>query len=244
MNYKMDKHLEFLGYCSSESLEPLVETLTKDKGETRWTESLTSSDKYKRHYPEHSQYWEEIAAELQHYGGNTIANKWRGHGVEYHEILLEVCDQMKVNYNKKSEVSVIEINLLLNIMEKAMADMSEEELKTIADDLDLKTTSFTASAMTIALQTAIRNSGFMAYRISLIVANSIAKALFGKGLTFAANRTLTKTISVFAGPIGWVITGIWTTIDIAGPAFRVTIPSVIQIAYLRQLELQKVSEDE
>jgi uncharacterized protein YaaW (UPF0174 family) len=245
MAYKTDKHLEFLGYCNDESLQPLLQTLIKDTdGDSRWTESLTQSDNYKKHYPQHSQYWEEIASELQHFGGNTIANTWRGHGVEYREILLEVCDKMKVNYNKKSEVSKIEMNLLLKIMEEAMEEMSEEELKTIADELNLKTTSFTANAMSIALQVAIRNSGFMAYRVAMIVANAIAKALFGKGLTFAANRTITQTMAIFAGPIGWTITGVWTAVDIAGPAFRVTIPSVIQIAYLRQMQLAKETESE
>ena len=46
---------------------------------------------------------------------------------------------------------------------------------------------------------------------------------------------LTKTASLLTGPIGWVITGLWTAIDLAGPAYRVTIPAVIQVAYLRIL---------
>lgn len=37
------------------------------------------------------------------------------------------------------------------------------------------------------------------------------------------------------GPIGWVISGILLAIDIAGAAYRVTIPAVIQVAYLRSL---------
>lgn len=75
----------------------------------------------------------------------------------------------------------------------------------------------------------------MAYKTALIVANTVWKILFGHGLSFAANRTITKGISVFAGPIGWAITGAWTLVDLSGPAYRVTIPAVIQIAFLRQL---------
>ena len=41
-------------------------------------------------------------------------------------------------------------------------------------------------------------------------------------------------MSILTGPIGWVITGLWTAIDIAGPAYRVTIPAVIEIVVLRQ----------
>ncbi|WP_409012598.1 hypothetical protein [Bacteroides xylanisolvens] len=40
--------------------------------------------------------------------------------------------------------------------------------------------------------------------------------------------------SIMMGPIGWILTAVWTLIDIAGPAYRVTIPAVIQIAYIRQ----------
>ena len=36
------------------------------------------------------------------------------------------------------------------------------------------------------------------------------------------------------GPVGWVLTALWTLLDIAGPAYRVTIPAVIQITYIRQ----------
>ena len=67
-----------------------------------------------------------------------------------------------------------------------------------------------------------------------MVANALAKFLTGRGLTIVANAALTKWLSVFAGPIGWAVTALWTVIDIAGPAYRVTIPAVIQIAYMRQ----------
>ena len=45
-------------------------------------------------------------------------------------------------------------------------------------------------------------------------------------------------MSLLTGPVGWVITGAWTLIDIAGPAFRVTLPAVIQIAVLRKKHSQ------
>ncbi|MUU32146.1 hypothetical protein F7210_07185, partial [Helicobacter pylori] len=35
------------------------------------------------------------------------------------------------------------------------------------------------------------------------------------------------------GPVGWIITGVWTAIDIAGPAYRVTIPACIVVTTLR-----------
>ncbi|OOQ19452.1 ubiquinol-cytochrome C chaperone, partial [Helicobacter pylori] len=36
------------------------------------------------------------------------------------------------------------------------------------------------------------------------------------------------------GPVGWIITGVWTAIDIAGPAYRVTVPACILVTTLRK----------
>jgi uncharacterized protein YaaW (UPF0174 family) len=240
MAYKLDEDLEFLQYCNNDSLDVLVETLIKDKdGESRTTEELTDKDNYKQHNPNHSMYWEEIGEEIQAFGGNSFVNIFRGGGVQYKEILCDVCDKMKVNYNKNSETRIIEQNLLMKILEDAMAEMSEEELKEISKELDLKTTNFTSQAVMVALQIAIKQSGFLAYKIAVIVANAIAKALLGHGLKIGTNATITRSVSILAGPIGWVITGLWTAIDIAGPAYRVTIPTAIQIAYLRQAYINK-----
>ncbi len=243
MAYKLDEDLEFLQYCSNELLDVLVETLTKDKdGELRNVETLTVKESYKTHNPNHLMYWEDIAEEIQTFGGNSVVNLFRDGGVQYKEVLCNVCDKMKVNYNEKSDIYKIEQNLLMKILEDAMTEMSEEELKEITKELNLRTTTFTSQAVMAALQVSIRQSGFVAYQIAVIVANAIAKALLGHGLKFATNATLTKTLSIFAGPIGWIITGLWTAIDIAGPAYRVTIPTTIQVAYLRQTYINKKTQ--
>ncbi|WRC94931.1 flagellar biosynthesis protein FlgG [Helicobacter pylori] len=40
-------------------------------------------------------------------------------------------------------------------------------------------------------------------------------------------------MGILAGPVGWIITGVWTAIDIAGPAYRVTVPACVLVAALR-----------
>lgn len=44
---------------------------------------------------------------------------------------------------------------------------------------------------------------------------------------------LKKTLGILAGPIGWVITGALVSVNLAGPAYRVTVPACILIAALR-----------
>ena len=59
--------------------------------------------------------------------------------------------------------------------------------------------------------------------------------MLGHGLWFAGRNTLGKVASVFSGPFGWVLTAGWTAYDLSSPAYRVTIPCVIQIAYMRSV---------
>lgn len=234
LTYRTDKDLEFLQECSSDDLSVLVSILTKTKdGSLRLTEELTEEARYKQYYPDHSKYWNLIAAELQTFGGNTFMNKVRDGGVPYRELLMDACNKMKVNYNSSASVEVIEMNLLMKILTDSIEKMDTEELRAIVEDLNLKTTDLSKQAVIAALQAGVRFSGFAAYQVAVIVANQVAKMLIGRGLSVAANAGLNRTIAAFAGPIGWVLMSLWTLIAIAGPAYRITIPCVIQVAFLR-----------
>jgi uncharacterized protein YaaW (UPF0174 family) len=229
-----DKDLEFLGKCSDEELDVLVQLLTKDKnGKDRVTETLTVKEGYKKYYPKHSKYWKEIAGEIQEFGGNSFVNIFRGGGVKYREILTDVCDKMGVKYNNNASTEHIEQTMLMSILEDSLEKLSEEEKKEILKELDIKTTNFTSEAIMASIQTLIRTNGVLYYKLALIVANAVAKSIIGKGLSVAGNQIMLRSISIFAGPIGWVLTGLWTAIDIAGPAYRVTIPIAVEIAFLR-----------
>ena len=242
MAYLEDKNLEFLQYCSTEDLQILVDYLTKDKdGQLRVSEELTTKESYKKYYP-HSlpMMWKEIVEELQHYGGNTFANTFRGSGVPYREILTDVAKKQKVNFNSDNSVELIEQYILQSIMQKAIEGMSEEELKNFLTEMNAGKMIGTKQALTAGALTALRLGGFGTYKMAVVIANAVAKSLLGRGLTFAGNATLTRTLGVALGPIGWIITVLWTAIDIASPAYRVTIPCVIQVAYMR-LKFQEAS---
>ena len=237
MAYRHDEDLDFLSEIKSENLDDLVYCLTHDKdGETRWTEELTIADSYKQYHPDHNKYWELIAAEIQCFGANTIATILRGgKGVYYKEILMDVCDKIKVNYNKDSNTEKIENNLLMKILTDALEKMSPEELKELAEILGVKNTqTITAETMVGIFQAVFRAGGFKSYQLAVIIVNAILKALIGRGLTLGGNVLLTRTMAILTGPIGWAITGVWTAKDIASEAYRVTIPAVIQVAALRQ----------
>lgn len=240
MAYRFDNDLEFIRNTSSEDLNDLVYSLTHDKdGSPRLTEELTGYDLYKKHHPDHQKYWELIAAEIQCFGANTLVTIFRGgKGVVYKEILMDVCDKMNVNYNKESTTEKIENNLLMKILTDALEKMTSEELKELAESVGIKNVGVINTEMFVGVfQAVFRAGGFKSYQLTLIIVNAVMKALIGRGLSFAGNAALTRTMAVLTGPIGWAITGVWTAIDIASPAYRVTIPAVIQVAALRQKSL-------
>ncbi len=238
--YRQDADLEFLANCDNEDLDVLVTYLTKGKdGDLRFNEDLTAKDIYKKNHPNHKVYWQDIAAELQTWGGNTFANLVRGdEGPLYKTVLVDVAKKMKVNFNPASPVELIEMNLLMKVLTDSLEKMTTEQLKEIVEATDLKTTNFTPQAVAAALQIAVQRAGFWAVnRIALIVANAVARMILGRGVLLATNVAITQTVArsctILTGPIGWVITGVWTLVDLAGPAYRVTIPSVIHVAYMR-----------
>lgn len=251
MAYLKDEDLEFLQFCDNEDLQVLVDYLTKDKdGDIRISEELTESEEYKRYYPHNlPMMWEAIARELQHYGGNTFANAIRSTGVYYNEILRDVAKKNKVNFNSSSETSLIEYYLLQSIMEKAISEMSEEELKEFLNEMNSGQIIGTKAVMSVAaihlVRTAITSGGFAAYKISVIVANAVARQVLGRGLAFATNAAITsglRTTLAFLGPLAWAVGGVWALFDIASPAYRVTMPCVIQIAYMRMKYNEKSKE--
>ena len=237
MAYREDCDLNFLGKLKSEELDDLVYMLTHDKkGNMRLTEELSTNDEYKKYYPHHSLYWKEIAGELQCYGANSISTIFRGgKGVKYREILINVCKKLKVNFNSNASVEILEQNLLMKILEDAIDKMSSEEIAEFVREVGIpKPNILNKKLLFNACRTIFTKGGFKSYQLTVIIANSVLKTLIGRGLTLAGNATLTKSMSLLAGPFGLAISGLWTLVDIASSAYRVTVPSVIQIAVMRQ----------
>lgn len=222
--------LEILDELSNEELEVLVKLII-DKG--KLSETLSKDVSYKLHYPNHKCYVDKIKEELTRFGGNSIKNFFRGKGVSYRKILIDVCKKTKTSYNNKAPIVRIEKALLEKVLVDAWDKMSTEEKEEL---LRGGAQNFGSDKFTVATLIAIfRAGGFGAYRLTLIIANMIAKAVIGRGLSLATNAALVRSLAIFAGPIGWIATAIWTVVDVAGPAYRVTIPAVIYIAALRQV---------
>lgn len=198
------------------------------------SETLTISDAYKNHNPNHEKYADLIAKEIRDMGGNSFANIWRGEGPEYREIVCDVANKLKAPYNINKSVSEIENSILETIIEKALSNMSESEKRQLLKEMGGKATLSAGGITTATFITMFRAGGFASYQLTVIIANQIARLILGSGFTVVTNAAITRVAAIMAGPVGWAISGIWTAIDLAGPAYKVTIPCVIHIAMLRK----------
>lgn len=225
-----DKDLNpVLSLADNDDLDPLTLYL-----KSKMSELLTVSDAYKNHYPNHIKYPDLIAKEIRDMGGNSFANIWRGEGPEYFEIVCDVADKLKAPYNKNKNISDVENAILETILEKALSDMSESDKEALLKEMGGKAGLSKGGITTATFITIFRAGGFRSYQLTVIIANQIARFILGSGFRIVTNAAITRVASILSGPIGWTITGLWTAIDLAGPAYKVTIPCVIHIAMLRK----------
>lgn len=238
--FREDPDLAFLQYCEQEDLAILVDMLTKGKnGKLRITEDLTREDRFKS-CSDYSEIWDLIAAELQRFGGDTFANIFRGgKGVLYKKILSRVCKKFSVEYNDDFKVIDIERELLLKVVKDSLDEMTEYQRQEFVKDMDLDVSKLAPGVIMAALQIDIVRNGFLAYKLAVTVANSVAKKVVGRGLALGANANLVRGIAIFAGPIGWVVTVLMSLPLVSGPAYRVIIPATLHICYMRYKLLAK-----
>ena len=70
------------------------------------------------------------------------------------------------------------------------------------------------------------------YVISYIL-RMVSNMLIGRGVLTASIGLFSRSLGMLMGPVGWALLSGWTAWDIAGPAYQVTVPAVLQIAFLR-----------
>lgn len=225
----MDKDLEFLNECTNDQLRNIADLLVyNEKGQKRNDETLSSRKSYSTHYPnEIKKIVPDIVDELQRYGGNKILNALRGHGIQYRNILEDICDQYKIKYNEFNTIEEVEGFLLRKLLITSVDNMTMDDIQSISTEIkskealkDLLSTGKLSSPLILKMTT------MMVYgilqKMGIMMANAIVgRVMFGRAFAF------------LAGPIGWVLGGAWMAYDLLGHSYKVTVPCVITISYYR-----------
>lgn len=175
-----------------------------------------------------------IAEEIQRFGGNSIINLLRGgSGVPYQDVVRDVAQHVKANITARASCEAMEIAIAGKLLEESLAKMSNDKRAEVLEEMGIAIGGPTLSSAATVLSAAAAN-GAAAYLLTASIANGSARVLLGRGLAALATGGAQRAVSTLVGPVGWAITAVWTVFGLASPAYRVTVPCVLHVAYLRQ----------
>ncbi|EFL7042206.1 TPA: acidic protein MsyB [Escherichia coli] len=229
VNYLNDSDLDFLQHCSEEQLANFARLLThNEKGKTRLSSVLMRNELFKSmegHPEQHRRNWQLIAGELQHFGGDSIANKLRGHVKLYRAILLDVSKRLKLKADKEMSTFEIEQQLLEQFLRNTWKKMDEEHKQEFLHAVDARVNEL-EELLPLLMKDKLLAKGvshLLSSQLTRILRTHAAMSVLGHGLLRGAG---------LGGPEGAALNGVKA---VSGSAYRVTIPAVLQIACLRRM---------
>ncbi|GAA7125442.1 hypothetical protein ID0436_08020 [Helicobacter pylori] len=134
---------------------------------------------------------------------------------------------------------LIEQNMLSKLLKDSLEKMSRREIKELCDGLGMtnidKVIGENKQVLIASVLTLFKAGGSHSYALAVSVADAMVRQTLGHGLSSVVGKVaLKKTLGILAGPIGWVITGALVSINLVGPAYRVTVPACVLVATLRK----------
>ena len=139
----------------------------------------------------------------------------------YQEVVRDAAKTLKVKVAKRDSHVTVERKILDHLFEDYFKQKPEEREKllnlTRAHGIEQSLWSAGGSGLTVLVST---------------IGQEAAKQVIKQVLRSIAGASAAR-IATFAVPILGAAVGIWTAADLAGPAFRKTVPTVIDIALLR-----------
>jgi len=180
---------------------------------------------------------EELLARIRYNGSNDITRMLKGGEVaDYLAIVRDVAEKTKVSWSEEDPEEIIEKRIFIQIFERAWKMMSEKErepIKKLFEEHGSDAEKISKLLIEGTLFDFLPTIGYLVtWNIARIVAFISAREIGAGALTGFFSEGLG---ALFIGPIGLILgVGLTAAFDLAGPAYRKTIPTVLQIAYMRQ----------
>lgn len=184
---------------------------------------------------------ELIGKEVLLYGGNSVANAFRsiwtiasnGSDLEttisYDELVHDVAKQIGAELHPEKNVQSTERAILFSLFRKSLDTLDRTERAAALVAVGVTERAVAASAPAIATVSTVA--------IGAMVAGGMARQALGRTLSFVT-PSLVPSMAAFSGPIGLVLGGLWSAAGLASPAYRITIPCVVQLAHMRATYLE------
>lgn len=173
-----------------------------------------------------------LIREFQHFGGNSFVNLFRRNGVPYAEIVADVLSHVGGTVGKNEPVASLELKVLEKLLSDAWEKMSPQEQADFSKGFQTETGPLGVSYA--AIQAAIRRGGPAAIQAALLATGAFARLAMGGAIAAGSSLIAGRAAGLAFGPVGVALSGIAGAHTLTSQAYRVTVPCVVQIAYIRQ----------
>lgn len=233
LKYRSDRDLSVLAFARHEDLQQLANILTLDEkdGKERRAQELLNDALYKQGNEAGDLHcaWKSIAAELQAYGGDSVANVVRGFmkghtGVPYREIVTDICERLTPQVKPGQSIIALEDQLLMELIRRSLNEFSFKCLVQIMTETEL------GKPLKDCLDTAEQK------RLSEI-SNPVASASAAGLPLAAAAAVMPRVAGMLAPAVGIAATAASAVTLLSSPAYRVTLPAVLEVIRIRRLAL-------
>ena len=216
INYLDDDDLAFLPECSEAHLEAFTRILTHgENGKPRLSSTLLRNETFlsmEGHPERYRRNWQLIAGELQHFGGDSIANTLRRHGKFYRAILLDVCKRLKAKVDKQMTTPQIEQQLLTHFLQHSWNKLDAAQKTQFLAAVECRSLEL-ESLLPHLLRRRKLSEGvalLLDERLTAILRTHAAVSVIGHGLVRGAG---------LGGPLGAALNSVKA---VSGSAYRVT----------------------
>ncbi len=181
-----------------------------------------------------------LVTEICYDGANSIASIFRkGDGVPYSTIVRDVAGKLKLRVNTTDDEISLEQKCLEAVIQKYLDSASSEvqqRIQEIIRESGQSVGNWELFKQGLMNGFRIGTLGLLIKEIGLRATSQIVKrivfVILGEAAALQAGIRAAQ-IAGFAIPLLNIIMIGWTIVDLAGPAFRKTIPTVLEIALLR-----------
>lgn len=207
-------------------LLPLLETVHREAPERL-------APLYERHRIPPERGPGELAHEIRLSGSNTLASVMRlWEGASYDRVVRATAGKLGVETEEDEPVPQVERRILAQVLERAWERMTVRE----REDLEAELGAIDEELSVEQLLTGLKATGTVATTLlRQVITRAVAGVITRLLLRFAGRQAASRaaTLAGVLVPGVNLALGIWTLADLTGPAWRKTVPTVVEIALLR-----------
>jgi uncharacterized protein YaaW (UPF0174 family) len=176
---------------------------------------------------------ESIAEQISLFGYGVISNRARIVNFAYEDVAKDLAKRFVGHEEEYESVQDVENAILETIFRTSWMRLDMQAQSVLSAEFG----SFYSKSpdALIFFMERIEYSDLHNFYLSALIANAVSLSVLGYELHLGDTRTSIQSgLALMLKPVAWTITNFWSSADLAGPGYRVTVPCIIQTAFMRR----------